>query len=73
MVSFFWWLRRSVEETNDMADSKCDGDCEGIIDNGDGIDQCIVWWCDEDRVRPSLHCKAHQGFANVDQEETDGN
>ena len=45
---------------------------EDGIDNGDGVDQCIVWPCQEDRV-VGLHCAAHQGFANVDQEEeTDG-
>ncbi len=64
-----------------MADNECN--CEGI-DNGDGIDQCIVWPCREDRAGrwgkvgrdvqlvPTLHCVAHQGFTNVEQAETDG-
>ncbi len=63
------WLRRNVEETNDMADKECD--CEGI-DNGDGIDQCIVWLCTDVRWATSLHCEAHQGFAHVEQEENNG-
>ncbi len=54
-----------------MADNECDCDEDGI-DNGDGIDQCIVWPCDEVRDEPSLHCTAHREFAHVDQEETDG-
>ncbi len=65
------WLRRNSKETNDMADNECDCDEDGI-DNGDGIDQCIVWPCDEVRDEPSLHCTAHREFAHVDQEETDG-
>ncbi len=50
----------------------------------DNIDQCIVWWCDKNRagkwghvendvrVVPTLHCRAHQEFSRVDQEETNG-
>lgn len=49
-----------------------------------GIDQCIVWWCHELRGTrwgsvgnqimeiPTLHCRAHQGFAHVDQEANNG-
>ena len=52
-----------------MADKECD--CEGI-DNGDVIDQCIVWLCTDVRWATSLHCEAHQGFAHVEQEENNG-
>ncbi len=80
-MSVVGWLRRAmrcnVEEENDMPNA-CNGDCKGI-DNGDGLDQCIVWSCWEYRVRfvrvaggwravTSLHCEAHQGFANVEQD-----
>lgn len=57
---------------------------EDGIDNDDGVDQCIVWWCPELRghkwgkvkgwmtlVR-AFHCRAHHGFAHV-KEENDGN
>ena len=50
------------------------------IDNGDGIDQCIVWWCDdvrgvewgETRFVFALYCFDHREFAHVDQEAYNG-
>ena len=41
--------------------------------NSDDVDQCIVWWCTNDReYTAALHCRAHRGFARVNLEATDG-